>query len=62
MAAAASLAAEAAAWRKHDFKGSSNAFGNAAATWWRQQQQHGIGGGNVAYADNNCNCHNDEDE
>ncbi len=57
-AAAASLEAEAAAWRKYDFSGSSLAFGSAAAVWQQLQQQHGIGGVSVACADDNCNGHN----
>ncbi len=40
MAAAASLSAEAAAWRKHNFSVSSSAFGSAVAAW--------RGGGNNA--------------
>jgi hypothetical protein len=62
MAAAASLTAEAAAWRKLDLGVSSSAFGSAAAAWWQRQQQRGIGGGSVAYADNNCNGHDDNDD
>ena len=34
MAAVASFAAEAVAWWKHDFSGSSSAFGSATALWW----------------------------
>ncbi len=33
-AAVASFAAEAVAWRKRDFSGSSSAFGSEAALWW----------------------------
>jgi hypothetical protein len=62
MAAAASLAAEAAAWRKRNFSSSSSPFGNAAAAWWWQQQQRCVGSGSMAYADNNFNCHNDDDD
>ena len=62
MAAVASLAAEVAAWQKRDFSGSSSAFESATAAWWQQQQQRGIGGGNVAYADNNFNGHDDNDD
>ncbi len=60
--AEASLAAEVAAWRKRNFSGSSSAFGSAAATWRWQRQQRGIGGSSVAYADNNCNGHDDDDD
>jgi hypothetical protein len=51
--AAASLVAEAAAWQKRDFSGSSSAFGNAVAAWGWQWQQRCVGGGSMAYADNN---------
>ncbi len=51
--AAASLGVEAAAWRKHNFSSSSSAFGIAVAAWWWQRQQECIGGGSMAYADNN---------
>jgi hypothetical protein len=34
MAAAASFTVEAVAWAKHNFSGSSSAFGSAAALWW----------------------------
>jgi hypothetical protein len=60
--AAASLAAEEAAWQKRDFSGSSSAFGNAAAAWWRWRQQRCVDGGSMAYADNNFNCHDDNDD
>jgi hypothetical protein len=62
MVAAASLAAEVAAWRKRNFSGSSSAFGNAVAAWWWRQQQPRVGNGSMAYADNNFNCHNDNDD
>ncbi len=61
-AAAASLAAKVAAWQKCNFSGSSSKFGNAAAAWLRRQQQCGVGGGSMAYADNNFNGHDDEDD
>jgi hypothetical protein len=60
--AAASLAAEAAAWQKCNLGGSSSAFGSAAAAWWRRWKEHVIGGGSVAYADNNFNRHVDNDD
>jgi hypothetical protein len=56
--AAASLAAEAAAWRKRNFSGSSSTVGSVVAVW----RQRRVGGGSVAYADNNCNGHNDDDD
>ncbi len=62
MVAAASLEAEAAAWRKRNFSGSSSAFGSVVAAWRRQQQQRGIGSGNVAYADNIFNGHDDNND
>ncbi len=62
MAVAASLVAEVAAWRKHNLNGSSSTFGSVAAAWRQRQQQQGVGGGSVAYADNNCNGHNDEND
>ncbi len=52
--AAASLTAEAAAWQKRDFGGSSSVLGSMAAAW-RQWRQHGIGSGSVAYADDDYN-------
>ncbi len=61
-AVAASLAVEAAAWQKWDFSASRAAFGNAAAVWWWQQQQQCVGGGSMACADNNFNCHDDNDD
>ncbi len=61
-AVAASLMAEVAAWRKCNFSGNSSAIGSAAVGWWRQGQQRGIGVGNVAYADNNFNGRDDEDD
>jgi hypothetical protein len=62
MAAVASLAAEAAAWRECNFSSSSSAFRSAVAAWWRRgQQQCDIGGSSEAYADNNFNGHNDND-
>jgi hypothetical protein len=60
--AAASLAAEAAAWRKHDFSSSSSSFGNAAAAWWWQRQQQCVGSGSMAYADNDFNRHDGNDD
>ncbi len=62
MAAAASFAAEAAAWQKCNFSGSSSAFGNAVAAWRWQQQQRCVGGGSMACADNNFNHHGDDDD
>jgi hypothetical protein len=62
MAAAASLAAEAAAWQKRNFSGCSSAFGNAAAVWKWQQQQRRVGGGSMACADNNFNRHDGDDD
>ncbi len=59
--AAASLAAEAAAWWKRNFSRSSSAFGNAAAAWWWRGLQQCIEGGSMAYADNNFNRHDDDD-
>ncbi len=53
MVVGACLAAEVAAWRKRNFSSSSSAFGNAAAAWWWRQQQRCVGGGSMAYADNN---------
>jgi hypothetical protein len=61
-AAAASLAAEAAAWWKRNFSGSSSTFGRVAAAWRGRQQQRDVGSGSVAYADNNCNGHDDNDD
>ena len=62
MAAVASLAVEVAACQKRNFSGSSSAFGNAAAaSWWRQQQRC-VGGGSMAYAGNNFNRHDDNDD
>jgi hypothetical protein len=58
---AASLAAEAAAWHKRDFGGSSSALGSAAAAQG-PQRQGGVGGGSVAYADNDCNGNDDNDD
>ncbi len=60
--AVASLAAEAAALWKRNYSDSSSAFGSAAAVWWRQWQKPGISGGSVGYADNNFNCHDDDDD
>ncbi len=62
MAAVASLAAEAVAWRKRNFSDSSSAFGSAAAAWRQRWQQCGIGGSSKAYADNNCNSHNNDND
>ncbi len=62
MAATASLVAELAAWRKHNFSGSSSAFGSAVAEWWQRRQQQGVGIGSMAYADNNCNGHDDNND
>ncbi len=60
--AAASLAAEAAAWQKRDFSGSNSVFGNAAVAWWWQQQQWCVGGSRMAYADYNFNQQDDNDD
>jgi hypothetical protein len=62
MVVVASLAAEVAAWRKRNFSGSSSVFGSAAAAWWQQWQQRGVGSGSVAYADNNDNGHDDNND
>jgi hypothetical protein len=59
---AASLTVEAAAWQKRNFSSSSSAFGNAAAAWWWRRQQRCVGGGSMAYADNNFNRHIDNDD
>ncbi len=60
------MAAAAAWWRwpawPQNFSGSSSAFGSAVAVWWQRWQQRGIGGGSVVYADDNFNCHNDDDD
>jgi hypothetical protein len=62
MAAVASMAAEVAAWRKHNFSGSSSVFGSAVAAWWWRRQQSRVGGGSIAYAENNFNRHDDNDD
>ncbi len=62
MVAAASLAVEAAAWQKHDFSSSSSTFGSAVAAWRQRRCQRGIGGSSVAYADDDFNGHNDNDD
>ncbi len=58
---AASLAAEAVAWRKGNVSNSGSALGSKGAVrrWW---QQCGAGGGSVAYADNDCNGNDDKDD
>ncbi len=58
VAAAASLAVEAAAWQKCNFGGSNSALGSVVAAW-RQRQQRSVGGGSMAYADNDYNGNND---
>ena len=62
--AVASLAAEAAAWRKHDFGGSGSALGSAAAAARRQRQRGvgGVGAGSVVYADDDCIGNDDNDD
>jgi hypothetical protein len=60
--AAASLAAEVATWWKRNFSSSSIVFGNAVAAWWWRQQEQCIDGSSMAYADNNFNCHDDDDD
>ncbi len=62
MVAVASLAVEAAAWWKRNFSNSNSPFGSAAAAWLQRWQEQGVGGGSVAFADNNFNCHNDDDD
>jgi hypothetical protein len=47
--AAASLAAEAAAWQKRNFSGSSSRFGSAVAAWWWRRQQRCIDGGSYIF-------------
>ncbi len=32
------------------------------AAWQQRQQQRGVGRGSVAYADNNCNGHDDDND
>jgi hypothetical protein len=44
------------------FRGSSSVFGNAAAAWWWGWQQRCVGGSSMAYADNNFNLHDDDDD
>ncbi len=58
---AASLVAEVAAWQKHDFDSSDSTLGIAASAQWLWQQ-HGIGGGSMAYADNHCNGNDDNND
>ncbi len=60
--AVASLVVGVAAWRKCNFSGSSSAFGNAVAVWWWQRQQRCVGNSSKAYADNNFNRHDDNDD
>jgi hypothetical protein len=62
MAAAASLVAEAAAWRKRNFGGSGSVLGSAVTGRWQWQRQRGVGGGSVVYADNDCNGNNDNND
>ncbi len=62
MAAVASLAVEVAACQKRNFSGSSSTFGSVAAEQRRRRQQCGVGGSSMAYADNNCNGHDDGDD
>ncbi len=60
MVAVASLTVEAAAWRKRNFGGSGSVLGSAAAAW-RRQPQRGVGGGSVAYAEDDYNGDNGDD-
>ncbi len=60
-AAAASLAAEAAAWQKCNFCNSDSALGNAVAAW-RRRRQRSLAGGSMAYADEDCNSNDDNND
>jgi hypothetical protein len=54
---AASLAAEAVAWQKRNFSGSSSAFENAAGVWWWGWQQPCVSDGSMAsYSSKDLKC------
>ncbi len=58
---ASSLVAEVASWRKLDFGGSGSTLGSAAIVQ-RPWRQHGIGGGSMVYADNDCKGNDDNND